>query len=132
MSKKKESSVLKGKELLKKVRALLKSEGVTSSEKLQVENEIESYLLPVLDKFREVQHLIYEPFLYEESGVIKKLKNKILEKVGNVTRNVVEKSFMRQQKYNDSVHTLLIHLYTKNRELEDRLQKLERINRKKE
>lgn len=117
--------VAEGEKLLEKVKRLLKSEGVSARDKIEVENEIESYLLPSLDKFREVQRFIYEPFLYEKAGFIGKLKNKILNKIGNVSRNVVEKSVMRQQKYNDNVYILLMHLYNKNRDLEEKLAKLE-------
>lgn len=117
--------VAEGEKLLEKVRNLLKSEGVSSRDKIEVENEIESYLLPALDKFREVQRFIYEPFLYEKSGFVGKSKNKVLNRMGNVSRNVVEKSVMRQQKYNDNVYILLMHLYNKNRDLEERLAKLE-------
>jgi len=117
--------VAEGEKLLEKVRNLLKNEGVSSRDKIEVENEIESYLLPALDKFREVQRFIYEPFLYEKSGFVGKSKNKVLNRMGNVSRNVVEKSVMRQQKYNDNVYILLMHLYNKNRDLEERLAKLE-------
>lgn len=125
MSKQVSQSVIEGDELLKKVRELLKHEGISSSNKVEIENEIESYLLPSLDKFREVQRFIYEPFLYDKEGVISKLKNQILNKIGNISRNVVERSIMRQQKYNDNVHILLMHLYKKNQELEERLKSLE-------
>lgn len=111
--------------MLEKVRKLLASEGVSSGDKIEIEDEIESYLLPSLDKFREVQRFIYEPFLYEKAGFVGKLKNLILGKVGNISRNVVERSVMRQQKYNDNVYILLMHLYERNRELEKRLKKLE-------
>ncbi len=125
MSKQVSQSVIEGDELLEKVRELLKHEGISSSNKVEIENEIESYLLPSLDKFREVQRFIYEPFLYDKEGVISKLKNRILNKIGNVSRNVVERSIMRQQKYNDNVYILLMHLYKKNQELEERLKSLE-------
>lgn len=125
MSKQVSQPVIEGDELLKKVRELLKHEGISSSNKVEIENEIESYLLPSLDKFREVQRFIYEPFLYDKEGVISKLKNRILNKIGNVSRNVVERSIMRQQKYNDNVYILLMHLYKKNQELEERLKSLE-------
>jgi len=125
MSKQVSQSVTEGEELLRKVRELLKHEGVSSSDKIEIENEIESYLLPSLDKFREVQRFIYEPFLYDKEGVVSKLKNQILNKIGNVSRNVIERSIMRQQKYNDNVYILLMHLYKKNQELEERLKSLE-------
>lgn len=129
MSKQVSQSVIEGEELLKKVKELLKYEGVPSSDKIEIENEIESYLLPSLDKFREVQRFIYEPFLYDKEGVVSKLKNQILNKIGNVSRNVVERSIMRQQKYNDNVYILLMHLYKKNQELEERLKSLEVSNK---
>lgn len=125
MSNPSDKSVRGGEKLLEKVRKLLASEGVSSGDKIEIEDEIESYLLPSLDKFREVQRFIYEPFLYEKAGFVGKLKNLILGKVGNISRNVVERSVMRQQKYNDNVYILLMHLYERNRELEKRLKKLE-------
>ncbi|HRO65336.1 MAG TPA: hypothetical protein PKU78_03895, partial [Candidatus Dojkabacteria bacterium] len=72
---------------------------------------------------------IYEPFLFEKSGIIGKLKNLTLGKIGNVARNVVEKSVMRQQKFNDNSYTLLMHLYNENRDLKERLDKLEGKNK---
>lgn len=126
MSNQTSRSVTEGEKLLAKVKNLLANEGISSRDKIEIENEIESYLLPSLDKFREVQRFIYEPFLYEKSGFVGKLKNKVLGKIGNVSRNVVEKSVMRQQKYNDNVYILLMHLYNKNRDLEEKLAKLER------
>ena len=131
MNNQKDGPVNKGVNLLERVRQLLKKEGIMTRDKIEIENEVESYLLPALDKFREVQRFIYEPFLYEKSGFIGKLKNKILGKIGNVSRNVVEKGFMRQQKYNDNVYVLLMYLYKQNKELAERLNKLEKKDEKK-
>lgn len=114
-----------GEELLEKVRNLLKSEGVNSRNKVEVENEVEEYLLPAMDKFRDVQRFLYEPFLNSKSGFVGKFKIVLLSKMGNVARNVVERSFARQQKYNDNVYTMLMHLYTENRELKKRVSDLE-------
>jgi hypothetical protein len=114
-----------GEELLEKVRNLLKSEGVNSRNKLEVENEVEEYLLPAMDKFRDVQRFVYEPFLHSKAGFKGKIKTLVLSKMGNVARNVVERSFARQQKYNDNVYTMLMHLYTENRELKKRVSDLE-------
>ena len=114
-----------GEELLEKVRKLLKSEGVNSRNKVEVENEVEEYLLPAMDKFRDVQRFLYEPFLNSKSGFVGKFKIVLLSKMGNVARNVVERSFARQQKYNDNVYTMLMHLYTENRELKKRVSDLE-------
>lgn len=118
-----------GEELLEKVRNLLKSEGVNSRNKLEVENEVEEYLLPAMDKFRDVQRFVYEPFLHSKAGFIGKIKTVVLSKMGNVARNVVERSFARQQKYNDNVYTMLMHLYTENRELKKRVSDLESSNK---
>lgn len=118
-----------GEELLEKVRKLLKSEGVNSRNKVEVENEIEEYLLPAMDKFRDVQRFVYEPFLNTKSGLLGKIKTVMLSKMGNVARNVVERSFARQQKYNDNVYTMLMHLYTENRELKKRVSDLESSNK---
>lgn len=118
-----------GEELLEKVRKLLKSEGVNSRNKVEVENEIEEYLLPAMDKFRDVQRFVYEPFLNTKSGLLGKIKTVMLSKMGNVARNVVERGFARQQKYNDNVYTMLMHLYTENRELKKRVSDLESSNK---
>lgn len=109
---------------------LLKSEGVSSRNKVEVENEIEEYLLPAMDKFRDVQRFIYEPFLHTKVGFLGRMKTVVLSKIGNVARNVVERSFARQQKYNDNVYTMLMHLYTENRELKKRVTDIENSTKK--
>jgi len=125
MSNSKLESVVRGEQLLDRVRQVLKKEGLSTQDKVELENEVETYLLPALDKFRDAGRFIYEPFLFEKSGIIGKLKNLTLGKIGNVARNVVEKSVMRQQKFNDNSYTLLMHLYNENRELKERVDKLE-------
>ena len=109
-----------------RVRELLKNEGDGQRAKIQVENEVEDYLIPALDKYREVQRYIFEPFLHSKAGVVGRFKLLVLGKIGNVTRNVVERSFIRQQKFNDNTFTMLINLYNENRELKERILQLEK------
>ena len=125
MSDSKQDSLRKGEQLLNKIKDVLKREGVTGRKKLEIENEVETYLLPALDKFRDSGRFIYEPFIHEKAGFVGKLKNLLLGKIGNISRNVVERSVMRQQKFNDNAYTMMMHLYNQNRELKERLDKLD-------
>lgn len=119
-----------GELLMVKVQELIKKEGGAETPRLSKDEEIEKYLLPALDRFRGTLKFVYEPFTYKSSNPIVQLKNTALNKIGNVARNVTEKSFMRQQKYNDSVYTMLLNLYKENKELKEKIEKLEKSNGK--
>lgn len=115
-----------GQMLLEKVRELIKKEGGAEGPRMSKEEEIEKYLLPALDKFRGILKYLYEPFTYDSAGFVTGLKNTVLNKIGNVAKNVTERSFMRQQKFNDSVYAMLMNLHKENRELRERIEKLEK------
>lgn len=110
-------------ELLNKVRGILKDEGY-DNEGIDIEKLILDRLLPSLDELKEIQSPLYEPFYSEGNGTIKKLKGKVIRKIANVTRNTVELSLSRQQKFNDNVSLILSFLVKENQDLKKKLDKL--------
>lgn len=109
--------------LLQNVRNLLKEEGVVSYKKeINRDELIEKYILPALERIKDVQQPLYTDFI-SGKGFLRELKNKLIGKIANVTRNTVERSFMRQQKFNDNVYYLLKFLAEENRQLRSGLEK---------
>jgi hypothetical protein len=110
-------------EILEKVRQMLAEQGITGSEKPDPEQLVFEYLLPALDELKEIQSALYEPFSSAESGMVRKVKNGLIRKMANVTRNTVELSLMRQQKFNDNVSLIIRYLLEENKRLKEQLGK---------
>jgi hypothetical protein len=106
--------------LLEEVRKLLAEEGYRSGQEPDAEELITRYVLPALESSKDIQRHLYTDFTGGGGG-IRSLKNKVIKKFANVTRNTVEKSFMRQQKFNDNVLILLRYLLQENEELRRKL-----------
>ena len=114
------NEILNKTELLEEVRKLLKDEGYMR-ENIDIEKMIIERLLPSLDELKEIQSPLYEPFYSEGNGTLKKLKGKVIRKIANVTRNTVELSLSRQQKFNDNVSLIISYLVKENIELKKKL-----------
>lgn len=101
-------------ELLQKVRELVEQEGLGSNQELSEEELIKKYIIPALKNTGEVQSDLYLDFTPSTGGFLRKIKNNILRKVSNITRNTVERSWMKQEKFNKHLVTLLEYLYQEN------------------
>lgn len=86
------------------------------------------YLLAGVESSRDIQSGLYNNF-QKQGSLARKIKNKIITKVGNITRNVVELSFMRQQKFNEGAYALLAFLVKENIELKEEIANLKVTNK---
>lgn len=110
-------------EIIEKVKEMLSEQGIVGSEKPDPDELVFKYLLPALDELKEIQSALYEPFSSSETGMVRKVKNGLIRKMANVTRNTVELSLMRQQKFNDNVSLIIRYLLEENRKLKEQLGK---------
>ncbi|HLD04069.1 MAG TPA: hypothetical protein VJC17_04820 [Candidatus Dojkabacteria bacterium] len=108
----------KAQELLKKVRDLLKSEGRNLESNIGDEADLmKDYVLEAIKNTKDIQKHLYAEFLPKGKGFTRRIKNLILGKIANVTRNTVERSLIKQQKYNENVALLLEYLFKENQKL---------------
>lgn len=111
-------------QLLEKVRKLIDAEqGPNLDSKEDVDLVIQKYVIPSLNSNKDILKNLYFDFYPGRSGLLAFLKKKVIGKIANVTRNTVEHSMMRQQKFNDSVAFLLAELIKENIELRKELSK---------
>lgn len=109
-----------GEKLLDKVNDVLSDEGITlAKEKTDQLEMIEKYALPALQNLKEIQSGLYNEFFISPKGPFGKLKGMIIRKIANVSRNTVELSLMRQQKFNDNVASILEYLIEENKKLRE-------------
>lgn len=94
--------------------------------KLSAEELVVKYAIPALNNLKEIQSGLYQDYFVSDKGFSRKLKNKVIRKIANITRNTVELSLMRQQKFNDNVTAVLEYLFTENAELKKRIAELEK------
>ena len=87
-----ETDKLQEKIILEKAREILKNEGWQQNSKPEMEKIIKEYLLPALDELKEIQSPLYEQFYQGGDGTVRKFKNKLINKIANITRNTVELS----------------------------------------
>ena len=113
-----------GEKLLDKVNEVLSDEGITlAKEKTDQLEMIEKYALPALQNLKEIQSGLYNEFFIGSKGPFGKLKAMVIRKIANVSRNTVELSLMRQQKFNDNVATILEYLIEENKRLSSKQEK---------
>ena len=112
--------------LLKKIRKNLRETEISDTDKQIAPDElVVKYVIPALNNLKDVQSALYRDFFLDEVGLERKVKNVIIRKIANVTRNTVENSFMRQQKFNDNVTAVLEYLFTENAKLKEKIKILE-------
>lgn len=98
-------------ELLARLRDLLEQEGISIPENTKTDGKmIESYVLPALENSQNVLADLYTD-IAGGSGSFKGLKQKLVQKIASVSRNTMEKSMIRQQRYNEMMLTLVRYLY---------------------
>lgn len=112
--------------ILKKIRKIIRYEEIAQEgEKYDEKELVEQYLIPSLESNKDIQRALYSPKFEKSGGLINKFKSFILRKIGNVATNVVEKSFLRQQKFNNSLKLIVEYLVKENKELRERVKSLE-------
>jgi hypothetical protein len=119
---------LENRELLDKVASIRKSEhfnlktnknnGISKEQKVKIALEIAKDTQGVL------RHLNRE-FRKPDRGFIRTLKNKVIGKIGNIVRNVLDKPLISQQKYNQQVSFIIDYLFKENKNLKKRIKELE-------
>jgi hypothetical protein len=115
-----------GKELLARVRELIKAEGGAGDNDKSPEDEILKYVLPSLQNTKDILSDLNKDVFTKGGGLKGKVKHKVMTKVGNIARNVLERSLMKQQKYNDNLLLLFEYLLKSNLELRERIEQLEK------
>ncbi len=115
-----------GRELLARVRELIKAEGGTGGSEKSPEDEILKYVLPSLQNTKDILSDLNKDVFTRGSGIRGKVKHKVMTKVGNIARNVLERSLMKQQKYNDNLLLLFEYLLRSNLELRERVEQIEK------
>lgn len=114
-------------ELLQKIRVDMKETDLVANEaQLDPEELVSKYAIPALNNLKEIQSGLYQDYFLAEQGLVSKLKNKVIRKIANVTRNTVELPLMRQQKFNDNTTAVLEYLFTENAKLKSRIAELEK------
>ena len=116
----------KAKEILERLRKYISERDVLYTSPAEVSDEkLMEYLLTGMDANKDIQTGLYS-MSYKSGGVVRKIKNKIIEKVGNISRNVVEVSITKQQKYNEAVGGILSYLIKQNEVLKKEIEELKR------
>jgi hypothetical protein len=111
-------------ELLASIReSLIKDDQMEETDKPEPEELIRKYVLPSLQNIKDVMSSLYSPFYLNDQGFSRKIKNQLVRKIANVSRNTIELPLMRQQKFNDNVVLLLEYLLEENLKLKAELQK---------
>ncbi len=114
-------------ELLEKIREHIDATEITTdSAHLDAEELVTKYAIPALNNLKEIQSGLYQDFFLNDNGFTSKLKNKVVRKIANVSRNTVELSLMRQQKFNDNVTAVLEYLFAENAKLKKTIAELEK------
>lgn len=114
-------------ELLKKIRENIEMTEVTANGRaINPEELVSKYAIPALNNLKEIQSGLYQDYFLAEQGTVRKMKNKVIRKIANVTRNTVELPLMRQQKFNDNVTAVLEYLFEENAKLRQRISELEK------
>jgi hypothetical protein len=112
----------KEQELLLKLREIIKEKEIPEpGADISMKEYILESVLPVLEATKDIQAPLYDSVFTEKKGLVGKVKNLLLGKMANITRNVVENSFIRQQKFNNSILQLFKYLVEENIELEKKL-----------
>ncbi|MFQ5493123.1 MAG: hypothetical protein ACE5DX_03130 [Candidatus Dojkabacteria bacterium] len=115
---------MKKEDLLESVRKLVKDEGVDNAE-IDEHELIDRYALEAVGSSKDVLGQLYFDFT-SGRGILRKIKNLVIDKIANVSRNTVERSLMKQQRFNDNTALLLRYLYEENRKLTEKIRKLEK------
>lgn len=121
-----ETHKLQEKVILEKAREILKNEGWQESSKPEMEKIIRDYLLPALEELKEIQSPLYEQFYQSSGSTVKKFKSKFINKIANITRNTVELSLMKQQKFNDNMTLIVTYLLEQNLKLKEEVNSLKK------
>ncbi|MFW5702856.1 MAG: hypothetical protein ACOCXP_02725 [Candidatus Dojkabacteria bacterium] len=72
---------------------------------------------------------LYYDFRRSDSGLFRKIKNKLIGKVANIVRNTTERPFLTQQKFNEQAYFLIETLFEQNKKLTQRVAELEKQNK---
>ncbi len=99
-------------ELLQQVDGVLRSEGMDSANnsKMTPLEKLEKLIIPAFESSKNVQSSLYAYQPTPGSGLVRRIKNKLLTKVRNVTIAVLERTIMRQQKVNELAYQAIIEL----------------------
>jgi hypothetical protein len=115
------------KEILEKVKTMLKEEGINLDDSTKSSGEmLEDFILPGLKSSKDTLQAIYAMQVRDRGGLLGKIKSLFQRKLVNNTINVIEKQSMRQQKFNELSFRAIELLIKENKELKQRLDSLQK------
>lgn len=109
--------------LLKNVKYVLENEGTQTQKEMTSLEKLYKYLIPAMQNSKDTLEVLYDYKPREKSGIVGRLKNKILNKLKNVTLSTIEKQAIRQQKYNDLVFQAIENLSKEIEAIKTQIQK---------
>jgi|GEM_PF-4966707 len=104
--------------------------GKPSEKYSQTDPRLLEAAIEIATKTKSVLGGLYFDFRKTETGTLRKLKNKVIGKIANIVRNVVERPFLTQQKYNEQMLYLVQNLLARQAELEEEVASLKSISEK--
>jgi len=111
-------------EILNRLREYMKNKEISDNVRHSIsDDELLEYLLSGIDASKDIQSSLY-PTNERPGGIIRKIKNLIIGKVSNITRNVVELSIIKQQRFNEGLTGVMAYLVKENKELKKEVEEL--------
>lgn len=108
-------------ELMVKVNQYLENEGSVSKQELSSTEVLDEFILPGLKASKDVLSTVYSFQVRNRTGFVGKAKNLLQTKIVNTIINVLEKTSMRQQKFNELTYRAIEALVAENQELKKKL-----------
>jgi DNA primase large subunit len=112
-------------EFLKKLDDYLTDHGLSASEYLDTKAKLDQYGLPALAATKSILNDIYSYRPPTGDGILRKVKNKIINLIRNVSISTIELSTIKQNKFNELTYQFIDMLVAENKELRERITKLE-------
>lgn len=113
------------KKILEKTRQFLHAHGELE-DSASSKDKLRELIIPALQSSKNIQSAFYSWEPPHSKGLARKPKNFILQKLKSIVINILEKSFMRQQKYNELLFQAVSELKTENDDLRKQLAELKK------
>lgn len=104
--------------LLTNLREYIKDKNLTDAQNDFDKKELlEEYVIPNLSTYKDIQGELFKKMDMPEGGIVRNVKNKVINKLSNVSKNTVERSVAKQQQFNNAVFLILEYLLEENKKL---------------
>lgn len=113
-------------ELLKKIDDYNKAENLSSGEETLAANDprLIAASLELAGRTKSILSGLYFDFRKPGTSTLRKLRNKVIDKIARVTRSTVERPFLTQQKFNEQSYYLLKVLLEENKQLKAEIEQI--------